>query len=96
MTLNGSGFHLIASPTGGARVSSTFAGSGIYTYAWEEGKGWDRRGYYDDFVGNEAILIYGQTSCNFSGTLANYCGGSLRYTAEPDVASAQGVNMLAY
>ena len=95
MTLNGSGFHLIASPTGGARVSSTFAGSGIYTYAWEEGKGWDRRGYYDDFVGNEAILIYGQTICNFSGTLANYCGGSLRYTDEPDDASAQGVNMLA-
>lgn len=95
MTLNGSGFHLIASPTGGAKVSSTFAGSGIYTYAWEEGKGWDRRGYYDDFTGNEAILIYGQTTCNFSGILSKACGGSLRYTAEPADASAQGINMLA-
>lgn len=95
MKLNGSGFHLIASPTGGAKVSSTFAGSGIYTYAWEEGKGWDHRGYYDDFTGNEAILIYGQTSCTFSGILSKACGGSLRYTAEPADANAQGINMLA-
>lgn len=95
MSIPSGGFHLIASPTGGVKVSSTFAGSGIYTYAWEEGKGWDRRGYYDDFMGNEAILIYGQTSCIFSGILSNACGGSTRYTAEPADESAQGINMLA-
>lgn len=96
MSIPSGGFHLIASPTGGARVSSTFSGSGIYTYAWEEGKGWDRRGYYDDFTGNEAILIYGQTRCSFSGILSNACGGSARYsTGEGVETSAQGVNMIA-
>lgn len=95
MTMNNasSGFQLIASPTGGASVASDFFGEGVYTYAWVEGKGWERRGYYETFVG-EAILVHGQTSCNFSGYLSTTCGGSLAYTDKPTLASAQGVNML--
>ena len=93
MTLDGDDFQLIASPTGGASVSSQFAGEGVYTFAWIEGKGWERRGYYDSFIG-EAILVKGASGATFSGTLSNICGGGIAYSATPTTASAQGVNML--
>lgn len=90
----GNSFQYIASPVGGARVSSMLSGKGVYTYAWIEGKGWERRGYYDDFMGNEVIVINGQGSCIFSGLLCPSTSGSLAYTATPEDASAQGVNMI--
>lgn len=90
----GDNFQYIASPVGGASVMSTFAGKGVYTYAWIEGKGWDRRGYYEDFSGSEVIVLNGQSGCTFSGSLCPSTGGSLSYTADPENASAQGVNMI--
>ena len=87
-------FQYIASPVGYVSVNPTFAGKDSYTYAWIEGKGWEKRGYYEGFSGNEVIALGGQTSCTFSGQLYPITGGSLAYTATPSLATAQGVNMI--
>lgn len=92
MSMN-SGWHLVALPVAGVSVSSAFAGKGVYTYAWDNtGKAWERRGYYDDLMGNEAILVMGSTGYTFSGALVSTGdgGGSLTY----DGSKANGdVNM---
>lgn len=77
-----SGWHLVALPVYGVRVSSAFAGEGVYTYAWNNtAKAWDRRGYYEDLMGNEAILVMGSTGYTFSGSLISTGdgGGGLTY-----------------
>ena len=89
------GWHLVALPVYGVSVSSAFAGKGVYTYAWDNTeKDWERRGYYDDLMGNEAILVTGSTGHTFSGALVSTGdgGGSLTY----DGAKTNGdVNMFA-
>lgn len=92
LSVSGSDFRYIALPISGVSVSRAFAGQGVYTYVWKEGDGWERRGYYDDIMGNEPIAIYGQYSWTFSGVLSNASFGSVAYTSEKTYA---GMNMYA-
>lgn len=76
------GWHLVALPVAGVSVSSAFAGKGVYTYAWgNTTKAWERRGYYDDLMANEAVLVMGSTGYTFTGALVSTGdgGGSLGY-----------------
>ena len=66
-------YQVIALPVTYAGVSESFAGSGVYTYVWNEGDGWERRGYYDDLSAFEAIGLVQNASHTYtiSGTLAS-------------------------
>ena len=66
-------YQVIALPVTYAGVSESFAGSGVYTYVWNEGDGWERRGYYDDLSAFEAIGLMQTASHTYtiSGTLAS-------------------------
>lgn len=66
-------YQVIALPVTYAGVSESFAGSGVYTYVWNEGNGWERRGYYDDLSAFEAIGLVQNAShiYTISGTLAS-------------------------
>lgn len=85
-------YRYIALPISYVHVSSAFADEGVYTFVWNEGTGWERRGYYDDIIGNEPIAISGQSSWTFYGTLVNALFGSVAYTSGKTYA---GTNMYA-
>lgn len=91
-SVSGGDFRYIALPISYVHVSNAFAGQGVYTYVWHEGSGWERRGYYDDILGNEPIAISGQSSWTFYGTLVNALFGSVAYTSGKTYA---GMNMYA-
>ena len=91
-SVSGGTFRYIALPISYVHVSSAFSGSGVYTYVWHEGTGWERRGYYDDISGNEPIAISGQSSWTFYGTLVSALFGSVAYTSGKTYA---GTNMYA-
>lgn len=91
-SVSGGDFRYIALPISYVHVSNAFAGQGVYTYVWHEGSGWERRGYYDDILGNEPIAIFGQSSWTFYGTLVNALFGSVAYTSGKTYA---GMNMYA-
>lgn len=65
----GSHFQFIGLPVWGVSVSTAFAGKGVYTYAWKQGEGWERRGYYDDLMAFEAIALMGSSGYTFHGAL---------------------------
>lgn len=90
-SVSGGDFRYIALPISYVHVSNAFSGSGVYTYVWHEGSGWERRGYYDDISCNEPIAISGQSSWTFYGTLVNALFGSVANTS----GDYAGTNMYA-
>lgn len=88
-------FQYVAVPMTSVDVSNTFNGQGIYTYVWNEGDGWERRGYYSSISGFEALGVTSKDGVYFgtSGTLvstANIVNRPLRYTSGDGV----GMNMI--
>ena len=91
MTMNASDgkFNFIAIPVSYVDVSEAFAGSGVFTYVWDNSENkWDKRGYYDGISAYEAIIAKGIGSTTFSGNLlsnnTNFSSGSLSYSSDGD------------
>jgi len=90
----GYNFQFIAVPMTSVGVQNSFAGQGIYTYVWNEGTGWERRGYYYDLFAFEAVGITQVSASGYglTGTLASTEDQtfSLAYTS----GSGVGMNMI--
>ena len=91
-------FQMCAVPMTIVNVSESFAGQGVYTYAWVEGTGWERRNYYYAVFANEAVALT-QTGDNsfyyfFRGTLASTNNLNLSLTkTDSDYPETSGVNL---
>ena len=74
-------FQYFAVPMTYIDVNPAFAGSGIYTYVWNEASGWERRGYY---VGLEAFEGVGITT-KFADARSYQMKGTLASTATKEI-----------
>lgn len=90
-------FQMCAVPMTMVEVSKSFAGKGIYTYAWVEGTGWERRNYYYAVFADEAVALT-QTGENsfyyfFRGTLADTEDRSYTLSKTGTDPEAAGMNL---
>ncbi len=74
-------FQYYAVPMTYIDVNPAFAGSGIYTYVWNEASGWERRGYY---TGLEAFEGVGITT-KFADARSYQMKGTLASTATKEI-----------
>ncbi len=74
-------FQYFAVPMEYVDVNPAFAGSGIYTYAWHENGGWERRGYYTELYAFEGLGI----TTKFADPRTYTMKGTLASTAEREV-----------
>lgn len=79
-------FQYFAVPMTYIDVNPAFAGSGIYTYVWNEASGWERRGYY---VGLEAFEGVGITT-KFADARSYQMKGTLASTATKEITLTHG------
>ena len=87
-------FQYVAIPVNIVGVSEAFSGSNVYTFAWSEGSGWTRRGYYDDLFAFEAIGLTQKTSAYYTmqGTLAR-TPATLEHTIKYTSGTNVGLNI---
>jgi len=89
-------FQMCAVPMTMVNVSESFAGQGIYTYAWVEGTGWERRNYYYAVFADEAVALT-QSGDRFyyffRGTLANTNNRSFSLKKTGTDPDASGANL---
>lgn len=86
-------FQYFAVPMEYVDVNPAFAGSGIYTYAWHENGGWERRGYYTELYAFEGLGI----TTKFAESHTYTMKGTLASTAERDItltANDEGDNII--
>ena len=86
-------FQYMAVPMDYVSVSESFAGSGIYTYVWNEASGWERRGYYTDLFAFEGVGI----TTKFGAAKDYTMKGTLASTETKEIAltnDADGINMI--
>ena len=92
-------FQYVAVPLTSVDVATSFSGQYVYTYVWNEGKGWERRGYYSSIMGFEALGVTTRDGLGFStrGTLVSTenLTHSLTYTADATYGEENiaGMNM---
>lgn len=90
-------FQYIAMPMGRVPVHPYFEGSDIFTYAYTEAGGWERRGYYTDLYAFEGIGVTTRraTASNYTikGALTSTESQSLDMTYENSIATDKGYNM---
>ena len=75
-------FQYMAIPMEHVAVNPAFAGSGIYTYVWQENGGWERRGYYTDLYAFEGVGI----TTKFAAARDYQMKGTLTSTKSKDIA----------
>lgn len=75
-------FQYMAIPMEHVAVNPAFAGSGIYTYVWQENGGWERRGYYTDLYAFEGVGI----TTKFAAARDYQMKGTLASTKSKDIA----------
>ncbi len=86
-------FQYYAVPMTYIDVNPAFAGSGIYTYVWNEASGWERRGYY---TGLEAFEGVGITT-KFADARTYQMKGTLASTATKEITLThedEGYNLI--
>lgn len=91
---SGYSFQYVAVPMTIVNVSDAFSGQNVYTYVWNEGSGWERRGYYYSLFGFEAVGVTSKDGATFhtTGTLvstADIVDRPLAYTS----GDGAGMNM---
>ena len=90
-------FQFIAIPMTAVDVQHSFSGSGVYTYVWNEGLGWERRNYYYSLFAFEGVGITQNSGYGYglTGTLATTANQtfSLTYTSA-GTANTIGMNMI--
>ncbi|MBO6074102.1 MAG: InlB B-repeat-containing protein [Paludibacteraceae bacterium] len=91
---SGYSFQFVAVPMTIVNVSDAFSGQNVYTYVWNEGSGWERRGYYYSLFGFEAVGVTSKDGATFhtTGTLvstADIVNRPLAYTS----GDGAGMNM---
>ena len=90
-------FQYIAMPMGRVPVHPYFEGSDIFTYAYTEAGGWERRGYYTDLYAFEGIGVTTRraTASNYTikGALTSTEAQTLDMTYENPEAVDKGYNM---
>ena len=96
-TGDGYQFQYIAMPMGRVPVHPYFEGSDIFTYAYMEATGWERRGYYTDLYAFEGIGITTKraTASNYTlkGALTSTESQTLSMTYANSIAADKGYNM---